>query len=78
MQLSHGSLETIKEEHFADFSIREILFKSERFGDSTVYQLHYSEWPGINLVVRVDANLYSRSWLSGYRIAHSEIRGNNG
>ncbi|KAI6214032.1 hypothetical protein M3Y94_00220900 [Aphelenchoides besseyi] len=45
MELGFGSLETVKVDHFDDFSIREIHFKSKKFGDSIVYQLHYTEWP---------------------------------
>ncbi|KAI6234551.1 hypothetical protein M3Y99_00772500 [Aphelenchoides fujianensis] len=45
MELENGSLETVKVDQFDDFCIREILFKSEKFGESTVFQLHYTEWP---------------------------------
>lgn len=45
MDLSFGVLETLKEEQFDHFVCREILFKSERFGEFIVYQLHYTEWP---------------------------------
>lgn len=45
MDLSFGVLETVKEEQFDHFVCREILFKSERFGEYAVYQLHYTEWP---------------------------------
>lgn len=45
MSLESGSLETVKFTQFDDFCIREIMFSHSAFGDSLVYQLHYTEWP---------------------------------
>lgn len=55
MELGYGSLETMKEEPFDHFICREILFKSERFGEFIVYQLHYTQWPDHGLP---DTNLH--------------------
>ncbi|CAD5226910.1 unnamed protein product [Bursaphelenchus xylophilus] len=45
MDITHGVLETIKEEKFDEFSVRELKFVHSKFGESIIYQLHYTEWP---------------------------------
>ncbi|CAD5220348.1 unnamed protein product [Bursaphelenchus okinawaensis] len=72
MDIAHGSVETLKEDKFDEFSIRELKFSHEKFGENVIYQLHYTEWPDHGCPNGLDQVFRFVELMDDYQIKYAE------